>query len=201
MVFLNAYMDFFNEINAFNIIVEEYIGNFIFGNFVIKNILCNPQEPIFEPYESQKKFLKVWSGKENAISKQIDQDFNILIPTIKESNKQISKLCLPRLLQNKQIEKYSNIPNETLFYSRWMALPNSLINKLIYISPKLQNYLSLFTDIMRTFLPFVILGVIKPKTIQNQQLKNLIIGRRKTIQLLLSRHSEFDSMIKDNGTL
>lgn len=190
--------DFKEKIDAYNIIVEEYLGNFIFGNYVSNNILF--ETPLFEPNESRTKFLKVWDGKDQKMN-LIDQDFNILVPAVQQANKQISELILPTFLQEKQINSYSDVPRETGFYNKWMALPNSLIDKLIIISPKLQNYLSLFTDTMRTFLPIVVLGVIVPKTkIFNRNLMNIIINKKKSIQQLLSRHSEFDSLVKNNGT-
>lgn len=190
--------DFKEEINAFSVIVDEYIGNFIFGNFVFKEILSDGS--LFESCKSEKNFLEVWNGDKNQIMNQIDQDFNILVPAIQRSNEQISKLFLPKFLQNKQMGKYSNIPRETGFYSKWMALPVSLIDKMILISPYLQNYILMLNDVMRTFLPMVIVGVIKPNVISNQYLKNIIVNKKKDIMQLFSRHSEFDGLWKNNGT-
>ena len=190
--------DFKEEINAFSVIVDEYIGNFIFGNFVLKEIVSDGL--LFEPCESENKFLKVWNGDKDQIMNQIDQDFNILVPAIQKSNEQMSKLFLPKSLQNKQIGKYSNMPRETGFYSKWMALPVSLIHKMILISPQLQNYILMLNDVMRTFLPMVIMGVIKPSAVLNQDFKNIIVNKKKDIMQLFSRHSEFDSLSKNNGT-
>ena len=74
--------DFKKEINAFSVIVDEYIGNFIFGNFVLKEIVLGGS--LFEPCESEKKFLKVWNGNKDQISNQIDQEFNVLVPAIQK---------------------------------------------------------------------------------------------------------------------
>jgi len=192
------FKDFKERIDAYNIIIEEYLGNFVFGNYVNNNILF--ETPLFEPNESRTKFLKVWDGDDQRTS-LIDQDFNILVPSIQKGNKQISELILPTFLQDKQIKRYSNLPRETSSYTKWMALPDSLIYKLISISPKIQNYLSLFSDVMRTFLPIIVLGVIRPRVeILNLDLRKIIASKRKSIDQLLSRHSEFDSLVKNNGT-
>jgi hypothetical protein len=192
--------DFKEEINAFNVIVDEYIGNFIFGNFVLKEIISDGSLFKSCESESEKKFLKVWNGDKDQIMNQIDQGFNIFVTATQKSNEQMSKLFLPKSLQNKQIKKYSNIPRETDFYSKWMALPISLIHKMILISPQLQNYILMLNDVMRTFLPMVIMGVIKPNAVFNQDLKNIIANKKKNIIQLFSRHSELDGLCKNNGT-
>jgi len=171
------------EIDSFNIIFEKRIITFIVMTYISKNILGNAENTIYES-ENIDDFKKAWDGFNKIFNEKEDLLLQLGFPTAKHWTGEFSKRFLPDEFRSELFKDFSIIPSDPNFYMKWGAIPNNLAYKLMLISDEAKALLSVYTLAAGRLIPYIVLGTIEKRYIDNIEMRKYLLYIRMQVDKL-----------------